>query len=109
MPKLATKTVNAEAALAVINFIRLEKQPPLARYATLLALHLATSPLTASQISKTISCPGTQSGTMDSCLRNGLIEKVPGPTAADYYCLTGTGRKEVTRLLKTPHSTIIKL
>lgn len=94
------------SALAIINFIRMEKQPPLARYCTLLTLHLAPAPMTTHQLAKAMSCTGPQSGTIDSCLRQGLIQQVPGSTSSAHYALTTNGRNEVKRILTSAPATV---
>ncbi len=94
--------IDALTVLQVLNFIRREKAPPLARYSTLLTLHEAGIPMTAHQIARRMNCDGPQSGTIDSCQRHDLVTTAPGPTASRHFILTPTGKEEVHRLLTAP-------
>lgn len=96
------------SALAIINAIRLEKNPPLARYCTLLVLAESSVPLTAHRIAKRMKCDSPQSGTIDSACRAGLIAAHPGQRSTS-YSLTHAGRLEIGRILATHTNSLVSI
>lgn len=76
-------------ALNLLNHVRQQKTPPLARYCTLLAIVEAGRPLTGREIATRMKEDVAISGTLDSCVHNGLLEKLP--TAPATYKLTDKG------------------
>jgi DNA-binding PadR family transcriptional regulator len=86
-------------ALGIANLIRQEKQPPLARYCTLLVLSDAKQSLTSHEIAKRLKEPGPLSGSLDTCVRSGLVKKIETPGQSNRFTLTPLGEQEVKRLL----------
>jgi DNA-binding PadR family transcriptional regulator len=87
-------------ALAIINFIRKEKQPPLLRHCILLALASASAPLSRSELRDMLDEDGNIDGSTDSMLRHGLIDAIERPhRRGRAYTITPAGQQEAARIL----------
>lgn len=84
-------------AIDLLNHVRKQKTPPLARYCTLLTLVEAGRPLTGREIANRLKEDVAISGTLDSAIHNGLLEKLPTTPAS--YQLTNKGRTVAAVLL----------
>lgn len=88
-------------ALAFLNSIRKEKNPPIGRYCMVLAI--AASPsgvITSAQLTRTIGGDAPLSGTIESAVRQGVVECLP--TTPRSYRLSSSGEAIAARLLN-PH------
>ena len=87
-----TTTSRLDLVASIYRSIRCEKDPPLARYAIVLAIaRRGGSPATGSQIGKDIGMESTPNGSIDSCLRHGLISTSKDGPSARTYTLTPKG------------------
>lgn len=86
-------------ALGMLNHLRTQKTPPLARYCCLLSL--AESPrrrMTAPQIFKRFGCDQAIAGTLDSAVRQGLVAEIQSHHPK-HYVITTEGEEFVADLL----------
>lgn len=90
-------------ALALINRLRLEKDPPTARYCCLLALaENSRRRMSAQQIFHRLNMKTQLAGTLDCAVRQGLIDELPAkPDGASpkLYVITAKGEALVAEIL----------
>jgi hypothetical protein len=92
----------AQFALDLLNRVRKEKTPPLARYCTILAIAEAGKPLTSRQIADRLGEPTAITGTIDSGIRQNLIRQIP--TKPHFtFDLTDSGKILAATLLTSSH------
>lgn len=93
-------------ALGILNTLRREKNPPLARYCTLLALASFGRPATGHEIAVKLGEETTLSGSIVSAERNEYITTNrgfgPSGVPANLHALTPKGIAEVNRLMNPP-------
>lgn len=91
----APKTSRLDLVFAIYHRVRLEKDPPLARYAVLLALaRHGGKPVSGYQLGKEIGQRVAPGGTIDCAIRAGLIIEHRGKkpdTEPTRYILTEAG------------------
>lgn len=86
-------------ALGVINHLRQQKTPPLARYCCLLSLaENRGRRMTVSQIFKRFGCEQAHAGTLESAMRQGLVAEV-ATQPKKLYVLTPAGEQWLAELL----------
>lgn len=86
-------------ALGLLNHLRLQKTPPMARYCCLLSLaENRGRRMTAPQIFKRFGCEQALAGTLDSAVRMGLVQEIPA-NPRNLYTITPEGERLVTDLL----------
>jgi hypothetical protein len=90
-----------ELVAAIYRKVRCEKNPPLARYAMLLALaRRGGEPATGHELGIDIGQYSAPRGTIENCLRNGLITEEKGtPPKGTLYSLTPEGVAVVAELM----------
>ncbi len=89
-------------ALALLNRIRTEKNPPLARYCCLLTL--AENPgqrMTAHEVFRRFGIPEALFGTLDNAVRQELVTETR-ENGRNYYCITPKGEEIARQLLSPP-------
>ena len=86
-------------SLGLLNHLRLQKTAPLARYCCLLSLaeNLGRR-MTAPQIFKRFGCEQALAGTLDSAVRQGLVEEIEAKPLK-LYTITPAGEELVAHLL----------
>lgn len=98
-----------DLAAAIYRKIRSEKEPPLARYAMILAIARRNGrPATGQQIGKDIGMDTAPNGTIDAALRHGLIAHGPPAPArgTTTYVLTPAGIALAHELITPPVTTL---
>jgi hypothetical protein len=86
-------------ALGLINHLRQQKTPPLARYCCLLALaENRGRKMTAQQIFRRFNLTSPLAGTLDSAVRQKLVEEIPAKPAK-LYVITPEGEALISELL----------
>jgi hypothetical protein len=98
------KTTRVSVALTILRLIRSEKNPPIARYETLLILAASMDangnliPLTTSQITEASGDSTFSHGNIQNAVSRGFAKTIPN-THPVTYTLTNQGMQEVQRVL----------
>lgn len=88
-----------QQACAIINQIRIEKEPPLARYSMLLILAAhSPKPMTGAEITSHMGDTSSRTSTLERMTVHGLVTATPTNGRSIHYRLTPAGIKEATRI-----------